>query len=258
MEGNFDDVFKTRPYPAQNGNENTFAPAQTATYADPAKSSPSPAAQRLYQERKAVSTVNISAGDVLELNSISYQVQDVISGAGRSSEASIYRITNSSGKDFALKLYYEFPDESLEPSPDTLQRIREISGGEILGLFDFGTGPNKYLNRYCFEISDFAHGGDLISVEHLRQKFTPAFIENVVVAGIFRGIQKLHNERIYHCDLKPHNVFFSDREKTRVVIGDYGSAKSFDKTNAKELNYTTLTKGTEFYLRDCFGKKRLL
>ncbi|MFP4470192.1 MAG: protein kinase domain-containing protein, partial [Bacteroidales bacterium] len=247
MEANFDDAFKTRPYPAHAGQENAVAPGPTQAYADPAGISVVAGIREL-RGKKSVSSLSFSAGDRIELNSIGYEVCDVISGAGKSAEAAIYRIRNSEGNTFALKLYYEFTDSSLEPSADTLQRIREISGGEILNLYDFGTGPNKYLNRYCFEVSEFARGGDLVSVEHFRKKFTPGFIEDVVVSGIFRGIERLHSQRIYHCDLKPQNVFFLDAEQTRVVIGDYGSAKSFDKSNAKELNYTTLTKGTEFYL----------
>ncbi len=199
---------------------------------------------------KRTTVHHLGPGDYLELNSIRYQVVSIISGEGKTSEAVIYKVKNDASKIFALKLYYEFLDEHLEPNPDTLQRIREIGSKnrDILHLFDFGTGINKYQGKFCFEISDFAKGGDLLSVPVIREKYSTDFIKNTVVTSIINGILALHRDKIFHCDLKPQNVYFLDKEQTTVVIGDYGSAKSFEKSSEKELSHTTITKGTEFYL----------
>ena len=264
MGGAFDDFLKTTPYA---GTENTpvqvVAPLhdETITYqsgTDIPDDTTIPAGKTTTDipgpiktkkgRRGRTASHNLGAGDTIELNSISYYVLEIISDEGKTAEAVIYKVRNPQGKIYALKLYYEFSDSHLEPSPDTLQRIREIGGKEILNLFDFGTGPNKYQGRYCFEITDFAAGSDLLNVEDIKGKYTLDFLENTVITGIHNAIRLLHDEKIYHCDLKPHNVFFSDQEQTSIVIGDFGSAKSFEKTSEKELSHTTITKGTEFYL----------
>ena len=263
----FDNVFKTRPYTTvEDSSSEQFAyrPGPTLHYStlidfqddetgeappiDIKQAKTIPYISHDAERKKRTVTHNLGPGDKLELNSIEYEILEIITEEGKTGEAIIYKVKNKYGDIYVLKLYYEMDDEHLEPSPDTLQRIREISGGDILHLFDFGTGPNKYRNKYCFEICDFAKGGDLLDVEDLKKKYTPEFLEKVVISSIFRGIKTLHKEKIFHCDLKPQNVFFLDEEQTELVIGDYGSAKSFDKTSEKELTYTTITKGTEFYI----------
>lgn len=197
---------------------------------------------------KRTESHNIGVGDIVELNSIKYEILELLSEEGKTAEAIIYKVKDQNDTVFVLKLYYEFSDSHLEPNSDTLQRIREIAGKDILLLYDFGTGPNKYLEKFCFEVSAFAAGSDLLKVKDIKQKFTPEFIEKSVVRAIHSGLSTLHDEKIYHCDLKPQNVFFIDEQQTKIVIGDYGSAKSFDKASEKDLSYTTMTKGTEFYL----------
>lgn len=207
---------------------------------------------RPYQPEKATvkrtTTHNLGTGDTINLNSIRYDIIGILSEEGKTAEAVIYKVKDSRDRIFALKLYYEFSDTHLEPSSDTLQRIREMQADELLFLYDFGTGPNKHNEKYCFEITGFAEGGDLLSVDKISEKYSTDFIENNVIPSIHQGLKALHGERIYHCDLKPRNVFYLDQAQSKIVIGDYGSAKSFDKFSEKELSYTTITKGTEFYL----------
>lgn len=265
----FEDVFKTQAYfepdVVDKGNfvqsslntvtyqstdlpETGFVPVDTLPESDSTLQTETYTTEKAAPKRTAVH--QLGPGDFLELNSIRYQVISIISGEGKTSEAVIYKVKNDAGKIFALKLYYGFSDEHLEPNPDTLQRIREISSKnkDILHLFDFGTGINKYQGKFCFEISDFAEGGDLLKVPDIREKYTADFIKNTVITNINNGILALHRDKIFHCDLKPQNVYFLDKEQTTLVIGDYGSAKSFEKSSEKELSHTTITKGTEFYL----------
>ena len=257
MEDHECNMFETRPYPqagnaefALGGPEQKTMPYSGVVHPHDLAGNNLPT--QVYQPEmpvvKRTVTHNIGMGDSVELNSIRYEILEILSGDGKTSEAVIYKVKDPNDKIFVLKLYYEFQDTHHEPNSDTLQRIREIRSDELLSLFDFGAGPNKHLNRYCFEISSFAEGGDLLKVEDVSEKYTAEFIEDRVVPFIHKGLQVLHAERIYHCDLKPQNVFYLDKKQTRIVIGDYGSAKSFDKSSEKELSYTTLTRGTEFYL----------
>jgi serine/threonine protein kinase len=253
----FEDKFKTKPYPAESKNDADLLSDfnKTIAYrndAEVANLLGNDMPTKVYQNEKKPTqrTVshNLGVGDVVELNSISYEILEILSQEGRTSEAVIYKVKDLKERIFALKLYYEFSDENLEPNSDTLQRIREMGGDDVLYLFDFGTGPNKHKGKYCFEITQYAAGGDLAHVDDFKKKYTPDFLEKHIINAVFRGLKKLHDKKIYHCDLKPENVFFLDEEQTKAVIGDYGSAKSFEISSEKELSFTTVTRGTDFYL----------
>ncbi|MCD4794505.1 MAG: SUMF1/EgtB/PvdO family nonheme iron enzyme [Bacteroidales bacterium] len=221
---------------------------------------------------------NLKAGENIILNNKDYKILEIISES--TGEAVIYKIEsvtpkspkgdfaaatkkspsgdlgakqakanfNQKQKIYALKLYFEFKDLENEPNTEALSRIKNIKDVDILRLYDFGTGINKYENKYCFEILDFAHGLDLLDVKKLKEKYSPDFIEKEVIPQIFLGILKLHENRIYHCDLKPQNVFYLDKTQVEIVVGDYGSAKTFEFDAEKKSRKTTTVKGTDFYL----------
>ena len=84
-----------------------------------------------------------------------------------------------------------------------------------------------------------------MDVKKLKEKYTPNFTEKELIPQIFKGILRLHENKIYHCDLKPQNVFFLDTEQKEIVIGDYGSAKHLNlmqrKNHVKQQQLKELT-----------------
>ncbi len=247
---------------------------KTQTYTDSNKTTVYGDAEKLTKE----TVHNIKAGDNIILNNKEYKILEIISES--TGEAVIYKIEsvtpkspkgdfaaatkkspsgdlgakqakanfNQKQKIYALKLYFEFKDAENEPNTEALSRIKDIEDVDILNLHNYGTGINKYESKYCFEILDFAYGLDLLDVKNLKEKYTPDFTEKEVIPQIFKGIIKLHENRIYHCDLKPQNVFYLDKEQVEIVVGDYGSAKTFEFDAEKKSRKTTTVKGTDFYL----------
>jgi len=192
-------------------------------------------------------THGLGINDEIELNSKKYIITDIISGDNVTGEAVIYKIKDVQGNVYSLKLYYKLIDPGNEPNPEALERIKEINDSDILKLYDFGTGINKYLNKFCFEICDFAKGSDLIAVPGIKKKYTLAFLKSNVIPEIFKGIRTLHDYKIYHCDLKPENIFFLNENQTDLVIGDYGSAKTFEKATDQRAHLTKTAKFTKGY-----------
>jgi len=215
---------------------------KTKTYSDSNKTS-------IYEDSVKLtkkSVHNLKAGDKIVLKDKEYLIIEIISES--TGEAVIYKVKDTEKNTFALKLYYEFHNAENEPNTEALTRIQNIEDEDILKLIDFGTGVNKFRGKYCYEISDFAHGFDLLSIESIKEKYSLYFIEKELIPQIFKGILRLHNHKIYHCDLKPQNVFYLDKEQKEIVIGDYGSAKTFEFDAAKSSRKTTTVKGTDFYL----------
>jgi serine/threonine protein kinase len=189
--------------------------------------------------------LNLRTGDKIILKKNEFNIIDVISD--QTKEAVIYKVSNQSNKIYVLKLYNEVSEKE-EPNGETLELIKTIEDADILELIDFGVGYDKYKGKYCFEISAFAEGGDLLNVENFKEKYTSSFIEKNIVNEIFLGLKKLHENNIFHCDLKPSNIFYLDKEQTDIVIGDYGNAKIKDSNLKQDLHISSIVFATPFYV----------
>ena len=196
-------------------------------------------------ETHTLSLHGLKIGDAVELKQAVYRIKSIISeGTG---EGSVYLVTNSESKELALKLYKKFDNPKHEPNPEALKRIMGIIDPDVLKLHDYGVGMDKYLGDYCYELSDYAEGGDL--QEHtINNGLTIEFIESQVIPEVFLGITKLHDNFIYHCDLKPGNIFFLDKDQTDLIIGDYGSAITFELASKTEIQGVTTVKGTNNFM----------
>lgn len=228
---------KTQTYQADATR--TYQTNVTATYGN----SPT---TRTYNDNRHESTTrtthNLAVHETIHLQGQTYYIEEIISQT--TGEAVIYKVRSDADAVLALKLYFEFQDRRDEPNPEALSRIQQISDPDILRLHGFGTGEQRYDGKYCYEICDFAAGGNLLAKQH----YTPQELMETVVPQIFKGITTLHRHKIYHCDLKPENIFWLDPERRDLVIGDYGSAKTREETSGKDVSYTSSTKGTDFYL----------
>ena len=196
-------------------------------------------------ETHTLSLHGLKIGDAVELKQAVYRIKSIISeGTG---EGSVYLVTNSESKELALKLYKKFDNPKHEPNPEALKRIMGIIDPDVLKLHDYGVGMDKYLGDYCYELSDYAEGGDL--QEHtINNGLTIEFIESQVIPEVFLGITKLHDNFIYHCDLKPGNIFFLDKDQTDLIIGDYGSAITFELASKTEIQGVTTVRFTNNFM----------
>lgn len=189
----------------------------------------------------------VELGGELLLNGKVYHIQGEVST--HTGEATIYEVTDSEGKRKALKLYHPFNHWREEPNVETLKRIKGIVHPHILRLYDFAAGAEgeKFKGRHCFEVSDFATGGDLLQVADWKNKYTPDFIRKIIIPQLLKGIKTLHHHRIIHTDLKPANILYTSSSQDHILIGDYGSSKTFEEGEA-DSRITTTLKSTQFYM----------
>ena len=84
-------------------------------------------------------------------------------------------------------------------------------------------------------IMEYAKNGSLGGVldQIQKGKKPPKFtnkIRQIIIAGIARGMQYLHNHNIIHRDLKPHNVLLD--ENYYPYVTDFGLSKYFLEGNS--------------------------
>jgi serine/threonine protein kinase len=119
---------------------------------------------------------------------------------------------------------------------EVLSRIKNKPHDRIIKVIDFGN-----YNNQDYEIMEFAEGGTLD--EYLREK--PIHNEKefkTIVRMINEGLLQLHDEyNVIYQDLKPDNILFTDAEKTRLVLADFGISSIMDTDDKKATVVANLT-----------------
>jgi len=167
-------------------------------------------------------------GQVVEQNGKKYFVESLISMS--SGEAVIYKVS-ANDKMFVLKYYkigYSFPK-------DVLTKIKNNPKDKIIKLIDFGRHYEQ-----DFEIMEYAEGGTLD--DYLKENGpirSTAVLKNIV-GQIAEGLRQLHEDlNIIYQDLKPENIYFRDKERTSIVLADFGISNVMENGKAKvEANAT--------------------
>ncbi len=124
-------------------------------------------------------------------------------------EAEVFRcLDTGTNESVALKYYLD----NIKPKDNILQSLINVHHPDVVTLRAYGTWAGRF-----YEIMDFCEGGNLM--EHMP--FDEAALCEIVRETV-AGLQYLHSQGIVHRDIKPNNLFFRDRERRDVVIGDFG------------------------------------
>ena len=88
-----------------------------------------------------------------------------------------------------------------------------------------------YNNKF-YTVMDYAEGGELSTL--LKEKGTLTEDESKkVFKQIYEAVCYIHGQNIIHRDLKPNNILFLDKEKTHIVVIDFGIS-GFANGNQRE------------------------
>ena len=81
-------------------------------------------------------------------------------------------------------------------------------------------GSFAYKN-YLYNVMEYAEGGELTQLIRSNEELSENRIKDIF-KQIYEGVQFIHENEVIHRDLKPNNILFLDKEKTHVVIIDFG------------------------------------
>jgi serine/threonine protein kinase/ankyrin repeat protein len=152
-------------------------------------------------------------GQVIQLRGEEYTIESLISE--NSGEAVIYKVT-SDNKPLVFK-YYK-PNCHLPER--VIKKIQKNPHDRIIKIIEFDFGRH---DEQDYEIMEYAEGGTLD--DYLKENGPIKDIEKLknIVGQITEGLKQLHNEhRIIYQDLKPENIYFRDKERTSVILADFG------------------------------------
>ena len=123
-----------------------------------------------------------------------------------------------SKKEYAIKQIdtSDFSNEDLYNISRENLILRSMVHKNVIKCYDSFAHDNKF-----YTVMDFAEGGELTYL--LKDKGILSENEaKKIFKQIYEAVCFIHSRNIIHRDLKPNNILFLDKEKTHIVIIDFG------------------------------------
>ena len=134
-----------------------------------------------------------------------------------SGEAQVFLVEDPKGNKRVLKLYYK----GSIPVASILEKVKSASQANLL-FKEYMHGA--FEDRY-YELLEYYDGDTLENVDvRQREDAIFPFIKSMAIC-----IDFCHQLGFIHRDVKPSNFIFKDKDKTSLLLGDFGIAVEHDK-----------------------------
>lgn len=94
-------------------------------------------------------------------------------------------------------------------------------------------------NNYVYTLMDYCKGGELTQIIVDPNPIPEDQLKNFF-GQIHEAVKFIHSQNIVHRDLKPNNILFLDKEKTHLVIIDFGISGMCNGNNREIIKAGTL------------------
>ena len=149
----------------------------------------------------------------------------------------------SDKKNVVIKLYHE----GFSAKEDIVKALVRITHEDIINVIDYGTEQGQF-----YEVMEYAEGGTLM--ERLAENsFSEKELIEYVIPEVANGLKFCHEHKpsIIHRDIKPGNIFYRDKDKTDIVLGDFGISSMLDHEFTVKKTKGALT--PDFAAPELFG-----
>lgn len=129
---------------------------------------------------------------------------------------------------------------SVENFEDEILNICSFNHENIIKIIDGGIEERNEL-KIPFIVTEYIDGYSLdkiIENPQIARQYINSDKEIIdIFCQICSGIRFLHNNKFYHCDIAPKNIYLKGEQgRFQVIIGDLASGRTLDNTKKNENN----------------------
>ena len=140
-----------------------------------------------------------------------YSVIRRIGNAADSGEADVF-LCEKDGRQFAAKVFRR----EMHIKPELIDKLSSISSEHVARMHYHGEVYGRH-----FEVYDYFWRGSL--ADTLKERtFSERELREYVIPNLNTALHALHVQGILHRDIKPSNIMWSNDEKWKLVLIDFG------------------------------------
>ncbi len=140
-----------------------------------------------------------------------YNVEKQIGEVDKNGEADLFLCTFDKRK-FVLKVYRR----EIEGDREIVERLNNIRSASVAKIHETGRTSGRYV-----EVYEYFHRGSL--ADALKERtFTEEELRSFIIPQLNEALHALHTHDIFHRDIKPGNIVFSNRSSKKLVLIDFG------------------------------------
>ncbi|AFU57729.1 putative serine/threonine protein kinase [Candidatus Nitrososphaera gargensis Ga9.2] len=165
----------------------------------------------------------------------------IIEKAGSGGFGNVYKVEGNDGNIYAMKLLKDLNAVNKQRFDREIKILAQLDHPNIVKIVEWNLGgdPPDFSPWYTME---YLRGGSLR--QHMDEKFRENYVFQrnwtikTVILPILHAFGQAHHAGIYHRDLKPDNILYTDDHRAQIKITDWGLGRDIDR---KSLALTAAT-----------------
>lgn len=166
---------------------------------------------------------------------------ETIEKAGSGGFGNVFKVQGSDGNIYAMKVLKDLNKINKQRFDREIGILAQLDHSNIVKIVEWNLGgdPPDFSPWYTME---YLHGGSLR--EHMDEKFKQNYVFQrnwtikTIILPALHALGQAHHAGIYHRDLKPDNIIYTDHHRAHIKITDWGLGRDIDR---KSLALTAAT-----------------
>lgn len=174
----------------------------------------------------------------------------IIEKAGSGGFGNVYKVQGSDGNVYAMKVLKDLNKINKDRFDREIKILAQLDHPNIVRIAEWNLGgdPPDFSPWYTME---YLQGGSLR--QHMDEKFKENYVFQrnwtirVVILPALHALGQAHQAGIYHRDLKPDNILYTDSHRAQIKITDWGLGRDVGRKSIALTDSTGQVGGTPGY-----------